>query len=241
MGTLTTHYVSFQTTNICTLNCKLCSACILYIKKHECFDTEELLRTLDKLFEVYDYIEHLDFSGGEPLTNPDIAKILKYALKYKDKCGLFRVITNGTLIPSNELLEVMSSDDKYSFLVDHYGDLSVNIDTVIKLLEENNIRYQLNIYHGDEQWYDGWVDQGKLENKGYTENELKKVFRNCHAANWMCLTVLKGKLYQCVRAAQAVDSEYCKAEYGDFVDLLNESISLEEKRKIAGNFGKKPV
>jgi len=240
MNELRVKYVSFQTTNICTLNCKLCTACIPYLSEHKCFDTSESLKALDKLFEVYDYIEQLDFSGGEPLTNPDIEKIMKYVLKYKEKCGCFRLITNGTIVPSEELLEIMASDKKYAFCLDHYGELSKNIDTVKKLIEEKGIKYQLNIYHGEKQWYDGWVDLGIIEDKGYSEEAFNAMFRKCHAANWMCLAVLKGKMYQCVHAGQIVDLGYCEPKEGDVLDLLDETTSLEKKREIAANFGKIP-
>ena len=241
MEKLKTHYVALQITTVCTLKCKLCSACIPYCKEQEHFNTEEIFKSLDTLFDIFEYIEKLDISGGEPLTNPDVVKIVKYALKYKEHVGAIRLITNGTLIPSEELISVMASDEKLMFIVDDYGELSRNKETVLKMIEENNINLKLNMYHGDDQLCGGWVDQGKLEHKGYTDLEVKKVFRNCFAANFMCLTILKGKMYHCIRAGMTVDLGICGTKYGDVIDLIDDSISIDEKRTIASNYGKQPV
>ena len=241
MQKLRTYYVALEITTVCTLKCKLCSACIPYFKEQSHFNTDEVLKSVDKLFNIYEYIEKLDISGGETLTHPDLIKILKKVYEYKENIGFIRIITNGTIVPSEELIKLLASDEKFILILDDYGELSKNKNKVLKLVEENNINLKLNIYQGNDQLCGGWVDYGDFEKRNYTELETKKLFRNCFAANWMCLTVVKGKLYQCIRSAMGVELGFFNERETGFVNLLDDSISTDKKIEMAACFGKQPV
>ena len=104
-----TNVVYLEITTVCTLACKLCIAKIPYYTSHEHVELKYVKKDIEKLFEVYDYVENLDISGGEPLLYPNLELVLEEALKYKDKWGRVRIITNGTVIPSEAVINVMKT------------------------------------------------------------------------------------------------------------------------------------
>ncbi len=104
--------IQFKLSNKCQLACAHCGpnysstwAKLLKIKPHVISNpiiTENFLTELDSIFEN---IEYLKFTGGEPFLDPNHWKILKY-LKHKNKshCTL-EYITNGLTDPNYELWE----------------------------------------------------------------------------------------------------------------------------------------
>lgn len=233
-----TNYIAILLTNVCTLRCKLCTSGIPCYKQHEHTELSKNLDAIDKLFDIYEHIGTIDLSGGETLTYPYIIDVVKECLKFGDKVDNIRIITNGTIIPSEDLLKLMASDDRCIFMVDDYGELSTNLEKVISLIKEYNIRLKLNLYRGDEQLYDGWVDLGDFSDRGYDEKALSKVFGTCHSAHWMCLAMKNGKLHQCSHSIVADELGYCKFNEKEGVDLLDDNISTESKIDRASKFGK---
>ena len=54
---LTTVNVYFLITEVCTLKCKLCSAGMPYYKKSAPISYEQIIKDIDSIFEIYEYIE----------------------------------------------------------------------------------------------------------------------------------------------------------------------------------------
>jgi len=95
--------VSFELTYQCNLCCQHCyiprkpdnlgNYCSRSIHGAEELSYSEVCSILDQLAEIGCF--HLNLTGGEPLTRPDILKILEYA---KNKGFYIILLTNGTLI-----------------------------------------------------------------------------------------------------------------------------------------------
>lgn len=95
------HAVYWGLTENCNFRCIYCYAeCGPEIKQY----TESKL-TLSQQFQVVDEIvgmgfDTLNFTGGEPLLNPNVFKIARYAKGLGLKCG---ILTNGSLITENNI------------------------------------------------------------------------------------------------------------------------------------------
>jgi len=236
---LTTVNVYFLITEVCTLKCKLCSAGMPYYKNSKPVPYEQIIKDIDSIFEIYKYVEKVDISGGEPLTHPDVNKIFLHMLKYKNQIGSLRLITNGTLVPNKELIQIFSKNN-VEIILDDYGAVSVKKEEIINLAKENNLRLRVNVYSGDSQFCDGWVDLGDLNHRNSTELEDEEKFNNCFIGQHMCLTVKNGKLYQCARSILIEEFTQNGNDFEHIVDL-SENISVEEKIKKAMKFGKERI
>jgi len=238
---LKTKLIGFFITSICTLNCKHCCNSIPYIK-HEHTSKEIIIEEIRNVFKIYDYIEHIDFYGGEALLHPDIEDILIEASKYKDKFGFMRVLTNGTLIPKRSLLETIKNlNCNFDFFLDNYGPISGKIDELISLLNEYNIKFRVNNYADDDQYCGGWLDLGDYSYKDYTNDDLEKMYQNCYQAHHICLSVRFGKLFHCAFASGAYSLGKAELIEGEYIDLLDETVSTEKKQGYAKLFGTRPV
>lgn len=239
--TVTTKVIALILTTKCTLRCKKCVLGIPYFKdqKHDSF--ENITAELNSIFRIYDHVERIDVSGGEALLHPDIARILEYATHFERQFDSLRVISNGTVLPNVELLELLQRHgDKYGFLVDDYGSLSPQKATTLDLLDKYKIPYKVNVYHGDNQYCGGWIDFGGFENRDYTNEELNRVFKNCHTSENPCITLFEGAAYFCVRSMCGYKFGHYELSPDERIDLTNNGEPLDINRKKAAEFGKHP-
>jgi sulfatase maturation enzyme AslB (radical SAM superfamily) len=236
-----TNYLYLNITERCTLKCKICINETPKYKNPKDIPLETLLKSIDKIFEVYDYIQTFDLGGGEPLLYKDIHLIVEYALKYKDHFGVLRIVTNGTILPQEELLKLMSRNAKLMFVFDDYGTLSSKKKEFSTLIRNNHIEAKINIYHGEDQLCGGWIDLGDFSNRNYSEEKYNELFERCFSAHWICLTSKNGKIYLCSRALQGEELGFFKNKEGEYLDLFDDSIPIEKKKEIALNFGENPI
>lgn len=231
----------FAITTRCTMSCRLCVAGIPYNKNPRHTPKDEAFREIEEFFRVWNFAERIEIIGGEPLMHPDIYEIIEEALKYPDCFGRFRVTTNSTIVPSDRLLELAASCDKpFDFIVDDYGEHSQNLVPLTKKLDEYRIPYRVDVYHGGNQNYGGWIDFGDRTDQGYTDQDLQAVFKKCLAPKYPFTSVNDGKAFSCVFALSLYLSTG-RLKVGDYVDLFDDSISLEEKREIARGFHTIPI
>ncbi len=100
--------LAFHITTACTLNCKLCvnlMPCFKARKNARHIPVEQIKREISAVFEIYDFIEDVTISGGEPLIHPDLLKITEYCMSFEKQFNTLRIFTNGTLMVEPTLLE----------------------------------------------------------------------------------------------------------------------------------------
>lgn len=228
----------FFITTRCTMNCKLCAAAVPYIKKPCHTPKEQAFREIEKFFEIWDYAERVEFIGGEPLMHPDIYEIVYEALKYKDQFGKLRITTNATIVPDDKLLALARDCGKeFDFIIDDYGKYSVNLNRLLKKLDEYDLPYRVDVYHGDNQRYNGWVYFGDYTDRGYaSEEEVKTVFENCICPKTAFVCVNDGKAFSCVYSMSLWLVKGVLPQGEEYIDLFDESITIPRKRKIADTF-----
>lgn len=219
---------------ICTLKCKKCITQTPFHKQGQNYPIENLINEMRLFFQIYDEVDHFDFEGGETLLHPNIVDLIGEALQYKKQYKTLNILTNGTILPSQEILEACKNQPVF-FIIDNYGDLSRHKEELIELLTHHGINYRIDTYHGEDQYYGGWVDFGDFSFKNYTPAQVEHVFENCRSGNCGAPYIKNGKMYLC--PVQASLKEEIQLIEGEYVDLTNDSMSIEDKKKAAERFG----
>lgn len=217
----------------CTLKCKLCVADVVKYETSPHFELDFLTNIIDKAFDVVDYAERFQLSGGEPLMHKDIHEVVKKAVQYKNKFGMLGIFSNGTIVPSDELIRVINENQKdvhFKFYLSHYGNYSNRINEIEKILIENGIDYEIKTYHGSNQHFDGWIDYGEYERFNYDEVHVSSLFENCGVHQMGGIWSLRfGELHRCTRSASGISLGKIPRDTSDYLDLLDD-LSIEEQR-----------
>ncbi|GFI01231.1 hypothetical protein IMSAGC005_00053 [Lachnospiraceae bacterium] len=191
--------ISFLPSTACNLKCRYCLNFNPFAKKFYVRKWEDLVEDVDLFFSCVDRIMLFHVSGGEPLLYAHTADIIEYIDgKYGDRIDTLRTVTNGTVVPTDEVLIKLSRCDleivvdDYREAVPEYND---NFDRLIKKLKEYNIKYYINRV-------DSWIDLApeRTDYASMTEDWLLRHREQC-GQSWQELR--NGKIYNCNYAAYA--------------------------------------
>lgn len=242
MDRLETRMIAHFITTECNLRCRLCSVGVPFLKDRHHEKIEDIVEDIRKMFEIYRHFEHIDIIGGEVFLHPDAPKVLDAYLAYNEGYDVLRIITNSTMLMSDELIEAIHRQkNKFELLIDDYGLVSIKKDQLIEQCIKNHIQYKVNEYKGEDQHCSGWVDLGLFEDKMYTSEEVDNVYRNCHLAHEMGLHLFEGKIYHCDGAFLSSNVYGLPLVKGEYIEFRSEDISLEDNKKTAVNFGRKAI
>jgi hypothetical protein len=162
--------------------------------------------------------------GGEPLLNPDLPAMIEHSAK-GNKIKLICITTNGTLLPSHDLIEAVSKyKDKVFFRISNYSKnkgLSNRIkhDAIFMVLKENNIKYLL-------EPNEMWRKEEQLINRNYTDEETKQVFKYCQLN--MCHSVLDGKFHICPKSSAGCELNLVEIPDTDYIDLRKSQENIKD-------------
>ena len=160
--------------------------------------------------------------------------ILKGVFKYKEqiKCSV-DFVTNGTIEIPDELLDLFElHKEETKVVLSNYGEkLSVKIDSVEEKLRQRGISYRISKFYGENLYYDGWID---FTDHSLKWNTLEK--RDCNAQKCVhrvgkYFVINDGELHCCSRSYWRIRNHIIPKVKGEYVPLLDESVSIEEKRK----------
>ena len=133
-------------TTKCTLKCKKCNMFMPYYKNPMDYSAEDIKKDLKVLFQNVDYVFSYRILGGEPLINRDLSEILQFiGENYKNKIGDVGIITNGTILPDNRLLEVSKKYDVKYYISDYTNQVNYKdrLNTVVSKLHDSGIYYEI--------------------------------------------------------------------------------------------------
>lgn len=203
----------------CTLQCKDCVQFMPDYEEPYDIDIQEILDDTAALLEKIDRCIGIDVQGGEPFVYPDLDVLLEELLK-NEKITYIEIATNGTKIPEEKVLRQLQNP-KIAVNISDYGNITLLSRFVAKLDEYEIISYCLS---GEK-----WIDAGGHEERKRSESELRDIYLSCGSAK-MCKTLMKGKLFDCSRAAFLYDLDYA----GRGIPYIN--VRDTTKEEISGFF-----
>lgn len=218
----------------CTLKCKLCVMGAPYFQDPPHYSLETISKTIDRLFQVVDHVQWLEFSGGEPFVHGDLAEMIEKAVTYSTHFEKLQILTNGTLLPQDRLYQAMIKHrEKIMVMISHYGELSRHADALEQLLKDGGIEVDVKKYYGEDQHFGGWVDYGGFQKRGKTQQELEQVFARCGATKMEgCFTTHGGQMHWCVPSARGMkllkEIPDCPEDY---IDLFDETLTVAQQRE----------
>lgn len=147
--------VCLAATTACNMNCTGCQSYINLAKNGKHFDTDKLKSDVDLFFTHIDAVMHLCFNCGESLLNAKaVAEICLYVYEnYADRYHTLSLITNGSVIPSDEAMNIFSKSDVI-FSVSEYAKFPQKKEELFKKCGEYNVPIFNNTTCISENWYD---------------------------------------------------------------------------------------
>lgn len=203
-------------TERCTLSCKKCAhACYNVSKNHSDLDLEYVFWTVDVFFSKIDYIQEFVLIGGEPLLYKQLPQIISYVgEKYRKKICIFSITTNGTILPTEELLNVSKKFNvlyrisNYSVQLPHLMNKYLELKSV---LEKKHIRYWMG------KAEQTWMDYGfEYVDRSAGKEELVKIFDECKTP---CREIRGNKYYFCIMARSVSENLGYNIGQDDYLDL----------------------
>lgn len=222
-------------TTYCNLKCKHCLAFIPYYKDPKNMSYEEAKKVLEIYFQVVDSVEHFTVTGGEPLLNVDLKLILQETFKYLNQITQsVDFVTNGTMEIPDEILDLFEENrEKTKIVLSNYGEnLSKRIDSIEKKLCDRRINYRVSKFYGDSLYYDGWIDFTDQTMKWDNEQDREKNAQGCIHRLGKYFVINNGELHCCSRSFWRIKNGIIPKIEGEYVPLLDESISIERKREL---------
>lgn len=216
----------------CTLKCKLCLVYAPYYEAPKDYPTEQTLRSIEMYFKLIDTCGTFNIQGGEPLMHPNLSAILKKTAEYRERIGKILLTTNGTLLPSLQVLETLQEcGTSVQVNISDYGpELSKKAPQLIKTLEEYRIPYHVINYHGNQIHFGGWLDFTDHTLKHQTEEELITNASECGYRSGGNLAIRNGELFFCYRVARRIELGIIEKNEKSCVDMFD-ARPIEEKRQ----------
>ena len=200
-------------TSRCTLKCKHCNMFMTYYREHVDYTAKDILEDLELLFRHVDYIVAYEILGGEPLINGELADMIRQiGDRYGNRIGNIGIITNGTLLPDEQLIEISKKYNvKYDF--SDYTDVvdyKKRFDSAVKIVSDAGLRYSVNRSLR-------WCDFGfPVNNRMYDFDKVREHMLSCgpifHGLN-------DGKYYYCHVSWSADKAKLLKNVSDDYIDL----------------------
>lgn len=218
-------------TSRCTFRCKYCNFFMPYFKDEEHYDYDEtdILQDFEAYFKVVDYVASWSIIGGEPLLNKRLPQIIENVYKkFSDKIGYIQVISNGSLLPSKELLNVMKKCQVRMRLSDytHVLPYEKKLAEVKCCLEENRIPYDISFY---KQWFDLGTNAHEIPSFSCSEAETARHMRLCATG---CHQLNDKRFFFCGQGFARPKKGFCSLQDGDCIELDTCTGSIEDKETI---------
>lgn len=217
--------ISFLPSTACNLNCKNCLNFNPFAKRFYVREWDELVKDVDLFFSCVDHIMLFHVSGGEPMIYKHTADLIEYIDKsYGHKIDTLRTVTNGTIIPSDEVLEKLSRC-RVEITVDDYRgavpQFKERFDLLLQKLDAYNIKYYVNRV-------DSWIDLApdRTNYSDWSDEQLELHRSECNQS-WQELR--GGKLYSCNYAAYATVAGIAGEQ--DLEEVYDLNVFAEEKKK----------
>lgn len=210
-------------TSYCSLKCEKCVAYIPYFEKYEHTSVEQLKSDADILFSKVDYVYKFKILGGEGLMYPDLIEYVDYVgSKYGSQIGSFRLGTNGTIYPTQEIIDLFKRNHVIVDISDYTCTIGYRskLEEIKKIFEDNGV--VVDVKRTGEQWLDMGFPSALPGEKD--EESLRKHFFKCAM---FCRDFYEGKLWYCCGNFAAVKAGLYPENENDYFDFRREFTKKE--------------
>lgn len=237
MEEFTLQRAAIMVTRRCNLKCRLCAAYIPYYpEKLRCdFDLNSLIASVDKLFLIVDYMNIFTITGGETLLYKPLPLLIEHIIKYEQKVKKIEIITNGTIVPSRDLLVLLSKHPNISVLVDNYGsNLSVKTAEIAQVFKDYGIKHIIRNNNMDLAHCNGWVDFGDHTKKLESYEDCVALYKKCAHPQKLgfCFTCIDGKMFPCAKARRLHELKIIPDIKNEYINLMSSDTVMEQRKKF---------
>lgn len=223
---------TFTVTLRCTLRCRLCSADVINYVAPPHYSSEMIAKELSSYFEIVDYVEWLQYSGGEPFLNQELPQMIEEAMKYRGRFDKLMIFANGTVLPTDAMLSTfLRFQDKIHFFFSNYGNISAKAADLLAFFQKYNFSYTEKKYYGEDQHCGGWVDFGGWEIRNYSAGQLALIYEKCSMHTMGFTVVQEGQMHLCRKSYRGMELGAVDQRESDYLDIFDPSKSVREKRE----------
>lgn len=211
---------------ICNLNCRDCLNFTPYIQKHTVETLDDLKMSVDLFFGAVDLVYRFQITGGEPLLYKDLIPLIEYIDRnYRNKIIRFEMVTNGTIIPTDDICNTLKNKDIYVFLDDYRMSLEDG-DKKYKAVYEQITKYGIRFVDNHvDKWIRMYIPEEDKRIR-ISDAELENKYTICNNP-WSCLK--QGKISSCNYAMYADKAEICKMQEDECFDLRDYNPSRKKE------------
>lgn len=214
-------------TPFCSLKCEKCVFFTPYWRDKLDMDVHKVMSDVDSYFSCVDYVFDMQIVGGEPLLHRQLSQILEYiGSKYRKQIGFLGIITNGTIIPNKEVLDVLKKYDIWVSISDYTEEVKYDgkIDAVCDALKAAEVLF---IRNRNIKWFDFGFPKPTV---CYDGEKAEAHMKEC---NTVCHTLSDGKFYYCAVDYAAQKSGLFKESKSSYLDLSQiDTNSVEDRSQI---------
>lgn len=217
-------------TTKCTLRCRDCSMFIPYVDNPCFYESDSIMNDFFDVLDCLGHVRIVNFYGGEPLLHPELAKMISKLLSDR-RIDRISIITNATVIPSEELLAVLEKEKRIIIRISDYGPLSIKLEEIKQLFVEHHIPYEVANYTY-------WDAPSTIAPCNESNEELVLKFQQCTACN--VLFLLNRKVYLCSTGSAVNNIGAFPPSETNYVDISKYSQSLPVLREKLYAFIERP-
>lgn len=220
-------YMVISVGQACNYKCRDCANfCPIAPREYKRYSLESIISSLKPILNSVKYIERIQIQGGEPFVYSELGGVLKYIGKQKNKVHVLTIATNGSIVPSDDLMRIMHDND-VKIRISNYGRSLDKLAELTKKCDEFDVQYSMyDFATGKTQWFQcGGVDVKREQNK----HTVKKRFNNCRFNT--CLTLERGELSHCSRATNSYHIQGFQRKDRDYLKVRNDKNFKNRLRK----------
>lgn len=187
-------YVEVCISPQCTLNCRDCANFMQFYHKPKPMDLETVCSWINAFTEAVDHVLTFRVMGGEPLMQKQLPELMRRLLANK-KLQHIQIVSNGTLMPKDELLELMTNNQRTSIYFSNYGPaVAPRYQEIVQHCLDHQVLVQT--VRPDISWF----DMGDTSDRHLTVEQMAATYQRCPNN---CRHIWNGEFHHCPRSAHA--------------------------------------
>ena len=196
-----------------------------YYHNPENLDEEEIISCLQRIFAAV-RVSNLKILGGEPFVcQKKLIRILEYLKEAESRFDEAEIITNGTILPSEECTLVLKNTPKLKVVFSNYGELSSRLEEFKGICEREGIGCDVV---EDEFWW----DFGAPEFHDEKEKKTQHRYDGCYSRR-LCTSLYRGRLYVCPRQAHGTHLGLIREDENETVNVMSGEFAAPDKMNKA--------